>query len=752
MGDRLLTEEDGMRGVCFEGRFRKMLGVVLSGILVLSVCTTAAFAEQIEVVHEDEVAGQNHVVGTQDTGREVGLRTMSDTHSIIVTNMYLDDNGEAQTGDDYGAVTPSLSQATKDTRVTLTVTPTDSELYTLYELTVTNANVPAMFVSLYYDDESNIHYFNMRDFDVKVTARFRKRHIRDNIEFEPWTSDNSLPNVLLPGNYYLTKDVTLSDTWNAPQGSDIPTNLCLNGHKITLNQNGEDSKPVIRVASSDQGVPCKLVLYDEDANEGAITHASGKLGCGVWVVNGGEFVMKGGNIANNAGDLRGGGVAVQGGTFTMDEGAIQNNGSENVRYGGGVYVGDGTFNLTGGTITQNTARIGGGVAGEYTYQISVSDSPRVTGNQAFSEHSSAMGNNLCLMWEHSGGGTPITIDGTLGEDARVGISTIRDDSPAESPGSSFTYTDGIFTSGYRATQSADPWNCFTSDDPGRQVLWTPTGDEAQLAVARHITVDQGITGGTVTLSKDVAAEGETIAIQAKPNEGWDFVSVAAKDADGKDVAVKDNEELVVPASDVVVSATFMERPAKPTPPTPVTVAKAARPKTVAYPSKRKVAVSWKAAKGAKTYQLQWRKAGAKKWTTASVEGGKKTVAGLKKGVAYEFRVCGVNGKVSGKWSKASPCWLKGAAKVKADSGKSTGSVKATWKADKAATGGFKVFVYAKKGGKLVKTKVVKAGATSATVKGLKSGKKYYVRVRPYRTKSGTTYSGTLSGWRSAKAK
>ena len=91
-------------------------------------------------------------------------------------------------------------------------------------------------------------------------------------------------------------------------------------------------------------------------------------------------------------------------------------------------------------------------------------------------------------------------------------------------------------------------------------------------------------------------------------------------------------------------------------------------------------------------------------------------------------------------------------KAKAAPGKSKGSVKVTWKADKAATGGFKVFVYSKKGGKVVKTKVVKAGATSATIKGLKSGKTYYVRVRPYRVQSGTTYTGAISGWRSAKAK
>ena len=190
----------------------------------------------------------------------------------------------------------------------------------------------------------------------------------------------------------------------------------------------------------------------------------------------------------------------------------------------------------------------------------------------------------------------------------------------------------------------------------------------------------------------------------------------------------------------------------PTPAPAAPVAKAGKPKTVAYVPRGEVAVSWKAARGAKSYQLQWRKAGAKKWSTASVKGRSKKVAGLRAGACYEFRVRGVSGKVRGKWSSASLRWLKGAAKAKAVAGKSGGSVKATWRADKAATGGFKVFVYSKRGGKAVGTKVVKAGTTSATVKGLKSGKTYYVRVRPYRAQGGSTYYGAISGYRSVKAK
>ena len=61
-------------------------------------------------------------------------------------------------------------------------------------------------------------------------------------------------------------------------------------------------------------------------------------------------------------------------------------------------------------------------------------------------------------------------------------------------------------------------------------------------------------------------------------------------------------------------------------------------------------------------------------------------------------------------------------------------------------------VYAKKGGKVVRTKTVSKSKASVTIKGLKSGKRYYVRVTPLRSKSGKTYAGAISGYRSTKAK
>ena len=52
----------------------------------------------------------------------------------------------------------------------------------------------------------------------------------------------------------------------------------------------------------------------------------------------------------------------------------------------------------------------------------------------------------------------------------------------------------------------------------------------------------------------------------------------------------------------------------------------------------------------------------------------------------------------------------------------------------------------------VETKTVSKSKSSATITGLKSGKTYYIRVRPLKTSSGTTYAGALSGYRTATAK
>lgn len=161
------------------------------------------------------------------------------------------------------------------------------------------------------------------------------------IDFLPWTQTTSLPNS---GDYYLTKNVTLDDSWK-PTGT---VTLCLNGKTIT--ENGY--KDAIYVDSG------KIVTLCDCKNSGTVTHASGATGRGVQVK--GTFNMYGGNITGNNINSAGGGVQVNG-TFNMHGGSITNNTA--TANGGGVDLHDGcTFIMTAGTISGNTSKaLGGGV-------------------------------------------------------------------------------------------------------------------------------------------------------------------------------------------------------------------------------------------------------------------------------------------------------------------------------------------------------------------------------------------------------
>ena len=174
-----------------------------------------------------------------------------------------------------------------------------------------------------------------------------KEHKHNDVTFTPWTATNSLPTAA--GNYYLTDNVTLSETWNAPNGE---TNLCLNGKTITQTTN---SKWTISIGS---GSTCKL--YDcEDG--GKIT---GKRGVSV---GGGTFDMYGGSISDIRSDYAAVYVHDQG-TFHMSGGRISDNENKSIGVnsndiGGGVNVNKGTFYMSGGEISRNSkyGSIGDGV-------------------------------------------------------------------------------------------------------------------------------------------------------------------------------------------------------------------------------------------------------------------------------------------------------------------------------------------------------------------------------------------------------
>lgn len=75
-----------------------------------------------------------------------------------------------------------------------------------------------------------------------------------------------------------------------------------------------------------------------------------------------------------------------------------------------------------------------------------------------------------------------------------------------------------------------------------------------------------------------------------------------------------------------------------------------------------------------------------------------------------------------------------------------------WKKVSNASGYAIQYSTSKKFKKPVTVKVKKAKTTSTTLKKLKKGKTYYVRVRAYKTVNGTTYYGKYSSVKKVRIK
>ena len=223
-----------------------------------------------------------------------------------------------------------------------------------------------------------------------------------------WKGVSSLSSIMSQGYYYLTKDVEISGTWQAPNG----VKLCLNGYRII--ETGDVD--AIKVNNGNIFTLCDCV------GTGEITHTEGKTGRGVKVQ--GTFNLYGGTITGNkcsTSGSYGSGVYVDSGAcFNMHGGSIT--GNENTAgggygYGGGVYVNKGTFNMTGGSITKNTATYGAGVWTNVSFTMS--GAAKIIDNSKDNAAS-----NVYL----SDNNKPITIgEGGLAASAKIGVTTGHED-------------------------------------------------------------------------------------------------------------------------------------------------------------------------------------------------------------------------------------------------------------------------------------------------------------------------------------
>lgn len=75
-----------------------------------------------------------------------------------------------------------------------------------------------------------------------------------------------------------------------------------------------------------------------------------------------------------------------------------------------------------------------------------------------------------------------------------------------------------------------------------------------------VAVDSGITGGTVSVDRTIAAEGDPVTVAAVPDSGYALQSVSAVDQSGEDAALEPLENnryaFAMPAGNVTITAVF----------------------------------------------------------------------------------------------------------------------------------------------------------------------------------------------------
>ena len=215
------------------------------------------------------------------------------------------------------------------------------------------------------------------------------------VNFKKWDSGDSLPTST--GNYYLTKNVTLST--GQPITGDVT--LCLNGYKIEaasgVTVNGTLTITDCVGSGSIVGVDKKQIGVNIQSHTGTLNLYSGTIkNFEKGVVNNGTFNMYGGKLTQNSQGVSNtetfnmhGGKLTQNSqgvsnteTFNMHGGTItENSGFPN---GAGVYN-SGSFTMSGGDITNNTTSqgtsigYGGGVCNNKHFEMT---GGTITGNEA----------------------------------------------------------------------------------------------------------------------------------------------------------------------------------------------------------------------------------------------------------------------------------------------------------------------------------------------------------------------------------
>ena len=171
--------------------------------------------------------------------------------------------------------------------------------------------------------------------------------------------------------------------------------------------------------------------------------------------------------------------------------------------------------------------------------------------------------------ETTNGSFAVTVDGTAAEAAAAGATVTITATPSTGYEADGTPEVSVTTSwgkaGTRAEIPVEETITVTAGTTANTWTFTMPNDPVTVSMAFKqsgfaITVATGIEGGTVAVSGDktIARPGDEIALTNTPAEGYEFDSYSVKDADGKEVTVKDGK-FTMPGSAVAVSAKFKKK-------------------------------------------------------------------------------------------------------------------------------------------------------------------------------------------------
>ena len=339
--------------------------VTMSGNAQITNNTAAENGGGIYIYESAQVTMSDNAQITQNTATENGggVYVENSTFKIaggaprVCDNLCQDVQNNVYLATGNAIRISKLSTFTGKIGVSTQDTPTGSNLVTVAAAAVESGAVGSLteeYVDHISSDKENL-YPVLVNGEVKLSATVPHRHpvcgetCGDSGKHsnQTWIGVSRLSDIKSSGNYYLTDNVTLDETWNC----NISVNLCLNGKTIT----GAAGEETIRVAKG-----TTLTITDCQNEVGKITHAQDNIGRGIMSL--GTLILYNGEITKNQiAKGSGAGVYVDGGNFYMYKGSISDNKVTINGNGGGVYAKDSTnFVISGGSIDSNHAPSNGG--------------------------------------------------------------------------------------------------------------------------------------------------------------------------------------------------------------------------------------------------------------------------------------------------------------------------------------------------------------------------------------------------------